>query len=124
VFLVDQRTMDCIFRAAWQKDLNIGDPQVLCKILDDNGFDGNALIKKTEDAKIKQILQDNTSFAVSKGIFGVPAYVVNGDFDRLVWGQDRLDLVKDLCNGWKPPLLTSRFTYEPKTRSSEQSSKL
>jgi len=106
--------MGCIYRATWQKDLNIGESQVLCKILEENGFDGKDLIAKTEDPKIKQKLQDNTAFAVSKGIFGVPAFVVNGDYDRLVWGQDRIDFVKDLCNGWKPPLLTTKFSYQPK----------
>jgi len=120
VFLVENRTIDCIYRAAWQKDLNIGDAEVLRKLLDENGFDGKDILSKTEDPKIKKVLQENTSLAVSKGMFGVPTYVVNGDYDRFVWGQDRLDFVKDLCKGWKPPLLTSSHVeYQAKTQSSK-----
>ncbi|ETO36806.1 hypothetical protein RFI_00257 [Reticulomyxa filosa] len=119
VYLADNRTIDCIFRGAWQYDLNISNAEVLSKLLDENGFDGKALIAKTEDPKIKQALQDNTAFALDKGIFGLPMYAVNGDYDRIVWGQDRIDFVKDICKGWKPPVLTTQFAHDPKTRSSK-----
>ena len=38
--------------------------------------------------KIKEELKKRTSAAYTKGIFGVPSFVVNG---KIFWGQDRLE---------------------------------
>ena len=103
VFIINNQTIDCIYRGAWQWNINIGDPKELCKLLNKYGFDGEGLIKQAKsDKKVKTILKDNTEFAKKKGLFGVPSYVVNGDYDRFIWGQEKLDFVKDLCCGWKP----------------------
>eukprot|EP01084_Bolivina_argentea_P186506 321478_1 len=108
VFIIDNRTIDCIFKACHQCNINIGDKKQLKLILDRNGFDGDKLIKRaSSDKKIKQILKDNTDFAVKKGMFGCPNYVVNKDYDRFCFGQDRMYFVKDMCCGWKPPILLS-----------------
>ena len=105
VFIIDNRTIDCIFKGCWQSNVNIGDKKQLRELLNRNGFDGDGLIKRAStDTEIKQILKDNSSFAVKKGMFGVPCYVVNGDYDRFCWGQDRMYFVKDMCCGWKPPI--------------------
>lgn len=106
VFIADERTIDCIFRAAWQSNVNIGNESELRIVLDDNGFDGCSLIKRAKnDLEVKQVLRRNTDCAVSHGFFGVPTYVVNNDYQRFIWGQNRLDWVKDMCCGWKPTLL-------------------
>ena len=103
VCIADCRTVDCLFRAAWQKNVNVGDEEALCAVLDEHGFDGRALIAKAKgDAAIKKVLRANTELARTKGLFGVPTYVVNGDYERFVWGGHRVDFVKDLCCGWKP----------------------
>eukprot|EP01083_Nonionella_stella_P165860 552892_1 len=104
VFIIDERTIDCMFKACWQANVNIGDAEELKQVLNRNGFDGDALIKRAKSDKyIKQVLKDTTDFAIKKGMFGVPTYVVNEDYDRFCWGQDRMYFVKDLCCGWKPP---------------------
>ena len=106
VFIVDERTMDCMFKACWQSNVNIGDKKELKELLDRNGFDGEGLIKiASSDQNIKDALKRNTDFAIQKGMFGVPTYVVNKDYDRFCWGQDRMCFVKDLCCGWKPPTI-------------------
>eukprot|EP01084_Bolivina_argentea_P089607 161652_1 len=103
VFIINNKTIDCIYRGAWQWNVNIGNENHLCKLLNDYGFNGNELIKKAKSDKIiKRILRNNTEFAKEKGMFGVPSYVINGDYHRFIWGQEKLDFVKDLCCGWKP----------------------
>ena len=105
VFLVDHRTVDCIFKGCWQSDIDISNPKVLRQWLDRNGFDGAKLIERAStDKSIKQELKDNSEFAVKKKMFGVPTYVVNQAYDRFCFGQDRMYFVKDLCRGWKPPV--------------------
>lgn len=109
VFLIDNRTIDCIFKGCWQSNINISDKMELKNLLDRNGFDGDKLISEAStNNNIKQELKDNSSFAISKGMFGVPSYVVNKDYDRFCWGQDRMYFVKDLCCGWKPPTMVGK----------------
>ena len=106
VFIINNKTIDCIFKGCWQSNINIGDKTELLKLLNRNGFNGNKLIKQaSNDKKIKEILRKNTDFAISLGMFGVPSFVVNKDYDRFLWGQDRIYFVKDLCCGWKPPII-------------------
>jgi len=103
VFIVDQRTIECIYRGAWQWNVNIGDEGSLCKLLENHGFDGRALIETAKsDPTVKRQLRDNTQRAKDFGMFGVPSYVVNGDHERFLWGQETLDLVKDALCGWTP----------------------
>ncbi|KAI8905585.1 thioredoxin-like protein [Gorgonomyces haynaldii] len=79
---------ECLFRAVWSEDKNIGDLSVLEDVLNTNGFDGKRMIQ--ESGQAKEQLFKNTQQAVESGICGVPTYQVG---DALVWGQDRLDLV-------------------------------
>ena len=119
VFIVDNSTIDCIFRAAWQQDENISDPKVLCQVLDRNGFNGKELIEATKNVEIKDTLKKNTSLAIDKGMFGVPTYVVNQDYQRFVFGQEKMDFVKEMCHGWVAPTKSSIFE-----RNKANSSKL
>lgn len=103
VFIQENRTIDCIYRGAWLWNVNIGDEKALCDLLVDHGFDGPGLISKAKsDAAVKRQLRDNTQWARDKGMFGVPSHVINGQYQRFIWGQDKLDMVKDLCCGWNP----------------------
>ena len=103
VFIINNKTIDCIYRAAWQWNINIGDENELCKLLNNHGFIGEELIEQAKsDKKVKKILRNNTEFAKEKGMFGVPTYVLNQDYNRFIWGQEKLDMVKDLCCGWHP----------------------
>ena len=117
VFIVDNSTMDCIFKAAWQQDENIADAKVLCNVLDRNGFNGKKLLEATKNPDVKEALHKSTAFALSKGLFGVPAYAVNEDYERFVWGQDKMDLVKEMCHGWVAPLKSSIFEQQKQDKS-------
>ncbi|KAJ3120145.1 hypothetical protein HK101_007046, partial [Irineochytrium annulatum] len=85
--------------AAWELDINIGDPIKLAKALDDAGFDGKALIKAANAPEVKETLRKNVEMALDIGICGVPTYTIR---DHIVFGQDRLNHVADLVMGWSP----------------------
>jgi len=77
-----------IGRAVWADELDVSDPEVLVKLADGCGFEGRALLEAAPDMAAAAL--ESTEQARSRGVFGVPWYVVDGeDF----WGQDRLDFV-------------------------------
>ena len=97
VMLQDPSTTHTLYRATWVEDRNIGDPEVLRAVLDDAGFDGEALVAGTQDPQIKARLIANTTRAVEAGACGVPSFQVG---DALFWGQDRLEHVRQAVRGW------------------------
>jgi 2-hydroxychromene-2-carboxylate isomerase len=44
------------------------------------------------DPAIKQRLRDNTQWACSRGVFGVPTLVIG---EELFWGHDAIDMARD-----------------------------
>jgi 2-hydroxychromene-2-carboxylate isomerase len=77
-------------RAMWAEQRDLEDDATLRQILDANGFSPE-LVARTQEPEIKARLAANTAAAKDAGVFGVPAFVVNGQ--HLYWGQDRLELV-------------------------------
>lgn len=74
-------------RACWAEDRNIADDEVICELLANAGFDpglansGLLAGAGTYEANLEE--------AVSRGVFGVPFCITDGD--QRFWGQDRLD---------------------------------
>ncbi len=97
-----------LYRAAWAEDRSIDDPEVLAAVLDEAGFDGAALLERTQDPKIKARLRANTEAAKDAGACGAPTFLVRrGDeTPQLFWGQDRLEMVGHALDGWRPPEVT------------------
>src|SRR3546814_9484730 len=56
-----------------------------------NGFDGPALLARTQEPAIKAKLAANTEAAVARGVFGIPTYFVGNE---MFFGKDRLDQVR------------------------------
>jgi 2-hydroxychromene-2-carboxylate isomerase len=73
-------------RAVWAEDRNIAEDEVVKDILAESGFDpaiadrGMLMAAETYAANLEE--------AVSRGVFGVPFFIVG---DERFWGQDRLD---------------------------------
>jgi len=90
-----------LYQAAWQQNRNIGDIvtlfQVLCTQISES--EASKLIRECKENKqIKQILFQNTKRAYENGACGVPSFQV--DDGEIIFGQDRLNVVEDLLNGW------------------------
>jgi 2-hydroxychromene-2-carboxylate isomerase len=80
---------DKTFRAAWAEDKNIGDEAVLRELL---GGEADEVLARTQSPEVKQALVASTERAAAAGVFGAPAWVVDGK--ELYWGQDRTMLVE------------------------------
>lgn len=75
-----------ITRAMWAENRDIGDPEVIAAALTEAGFD-----PRVADRGLlmgAETYAANLELAVSRGVFGVPFFVVG---EQLFWGQDRLD---------------------------------
>ena len=84
--------VDVMYRAMWEKPVNLGDPDVVAATLKANGFDADAFAALVADPAVKQRLIDTTDEAVRRGVFGAPTMFVG---DAMFFGQDRLEFVKD-----------------------------
>jgi 2-hydroxychromene-2-carboxylate isomerase len=96
---VHARLASHLFRAYWAHDANIGDATVLHALIDAQGLDADGLLAGTESPAVKQKLVAATDEALRRGACGAPTFFVG---DRLVWGQDRLDFVARMLDGWAP----------------------
>jgi 2-hydroxychromene-2-carboxylate isomerase len=84
--------VDVMYRAMWEKPVNLGDPAVVAATLKAAGFDPEAFAALAADPAVKQKLIDNTDEAVRRGVFGAPTMFVG---DAMFFGQDRLEFVRD-----------------------------
>ncbi|NCG17882.1 MAG: hypothetical protein GWP91_02575 [Rhodobacterales bacterium] len=101
VAIAEPKCTDAIYKAGWANDRDLSSPDVLRCVLDEAGFDGQALLEQTQDPAIKQQLFANTQRAQAAGACGAPTCVV--DDTHVFWGQDRLGQVESALRGWQPP---------------------
>lgn len=78
-------------RAMWEDGLKMDDPAVAAAFFDANGFDGAALLARTQDPAVKDALAVATQEAVARGVFGIPTFFVG---DEMFFGKDRLAQVE------------------------------
>lgn len=84
--------VDAVCRAIWAQERNMNDPAVVTRVLQEAGFDPEALLALASDPTVKEHLKSQTQEAVARGVFGAPTFFVG---DAMYWGQDRLDFVKE-----------------------------
>lgn len=84
--------IDAVNRAMWEDGLKMDDPEVIATYLSANGFDGPALLARTQEPEIKARLVANTEAAVARGVFGIPTFFVG---DAMFFGKDRLGQVEE-----------------------------
>lgn len=85
-----------LYRAYWVEGRDIADRAVLGAIAAEHGLDVGVI----ERPAARQGLFEITAEAAGRGVFGVPAFFVDG---RLFWGQDRLDFVERALGGTPEP---------------------
>ncbi|MBB5707100.1 2-hydroxychromene-2-carboxylate isomerase [Sphingopyxis panaciterrulae] len=83
--------IDAVNRAMWEEGLEMDDVEVAAAFLSANGFDGPALLARTQEPEIKAKLAANTEAAVARGAFGIPTLFVGSE---MFFGKDRLDQVE------------------------------
>ena len=81
-----------VFKAMWIDRANMGDPAVVAQVLAPLFPDPDRFVALVSDPEVKNALMANTEAAVARGVFGAPSFFVG---DRLYFGQDRLDFVRE-----------------------------
>jgi 2-hydroxychromene-2-carboxylate isomerase len=85
------RYIEAILTEMWEEGANLGDADVVVAALTKHGFDGTAMIVRTQDQAVKDRLVANTEAAVARGAFGIPTFFVG---DEMFFGKERLGQVK------------------------------
>ncbi|TAK19478.1 MAG: 2-hydroxychromene-2-carboxylate isomerase [Myxococcaceae bacterium] len=103
----DPAVIHGFFRAYWVDNREISDPATMRDVLAAAGHDADAVLATLSGDALRDALRRETDQAVALGIFGAPAYVIDGA--ALYWGQDRAHFVEGLT----PERYLSPSTKEP-----------
>ncbi len=76
------------FAASFVSDLDLSDPAVIERVLDDLGQPGKETLAVAQQQTSKDLLRAQTETAAAHGIFGAPTFRVE---EELFWGNDRLE---------------------------------
>ena len=83
--------------------LPLGDEATVTKLADQSGLPGAKLVSRALSDEIGAIYDKNRDDAIAAGVFGSPAWVLDGE---VFWGQDRIELLADA-------LKSGRKAYTP-----------
>ncbi len=86
------RYLFAVQHAMWVEPKNLGEPTVLAATLTAAGFDADDVVAMVSDPEVKARLIATTDEAVARGVFGAPTFFVG---ERMFFGQDRLDFVRE-----------------------------
>lgn len=86
------RFAEAAFDAYFRSQMNLDDAEVLARVADGAGFDGAALLRRSEEDEIKSRLRANTQAVIDRGGFGSPSIFVNKT--DLYFGNDQLPIVR------------------------------
>ena len=88
--------VQAMFHAIWVDSKNMNDPATVGAVWQAAGFDAAAMLALCGEQAVKDQLKADTQAAVERGIFGAPTFFVG---DKMFWGQDRLDFVREALTG-------------------------
>ena len=91
---IDPQVVAAFFRAYWVTNADISSRAVIAEVVKSCGHDPEKVLAAIDTAAIKDDLRARTDEAIALGIFGVPAWVVDGT--HLYWGQDRIAFAEGL----------------------------
>jgi 2-hydroxychromene-2-carboxylate isomerase len=84
------RITGAILKACWAEERNIANESTLAQLLKENQLDSQR-IEQAHSQAVQERYDLYTQQAIEAGVFGAPAYVIDGE---IFWGQDRLDFVE------------------------------
>jgi 2-hydroxychromene-2-carboxylate isomerase len=93
----DPAVIHGFYRAYWVDNREISDPATMRDVLTAAGHDADAILPTLGGDALRDALRTETDQAVALGIFGAPAYVIDGA--TLYWGQDRAHFIEGLTPG-------------------------
>ena len=90
--------VECAMSGMWEKDLNIQEKDVLKQALENDGIDHKKIFEIIETQECKDQLIANTSWAVEKGAFGIPTFLID---DQIFFGKDHMYQLEEYINSKK-----------------------
>ncbi len=87
--------LDAGFHHMWVEPKKMDDPTVFSEAMTSSGFDGAALLERTQAPEVKQKLIENTNAAVERGVFGIPTFFIG---EEMFFGKDRLIQIEETLN--------------------------
>lgn len=90
------KVIEALWRAGWQKRIDMGDPEELQMALKEAGLPADELFEKSFSKEARAELKNNIQQAIEHGAFGVPSFVHNNE---LFWGNDSLNELNDFLSG-------------------------
>ena len=88
---VDPRVVHGFYRAYWVEGRGPSEEATMREVLGAAGHDVDRVLEAITRPEAKEDLRRRTDEAIALGIFGAPAFVVDG---RMYWGQDRMHFVE------------------------------
>ncbi|MCJ2068911.1 2-hydroxychromene-2-carboxylate isomerase [Methylobacterium sp. J-030] len=88
-------------KAVWADERDVGDPDTVRRLAEENGLDGGRLLHRVEEEDLREREAGLTREAIGRQVFGAPFYFYR---DEPFWGQDRLDLLEAAINGSAAPI--------------------
>jgi 2-hydroxychromene-2-carboxylate isomerase len=80
-----------VYPAFWTQGENMGESEVVARVVEKAGLDARALLEGAADAAVKAELRATTEEAIERGAFGAPTFFVEG---QMFFGNDRLEFVE------------------------------
>jgi 2-hydroxychromene-2-carboxylate isomerase len=87
---VDRKSVQTAFEFVFRDGRDVSDRVVLADLAQALGLPD--LDAALNDPAVKQTLRKNTEWAIERGVFGVPTFVIGPE---LFWGHDAFDMVVD-----------------------------
>lgn len=90
------KVIETLWKAGWQKRIDMGEPDELLAALKEAGLPADELYEKSFSKEAKVELKENIKEAISFGAFGVPSLVYEGE---LFWGNDSFEDLSNFIQG-------------------------
>ncbi len=108
------KVIDGLYREAWEHGHDLGNPEVVEKVLNQLGLPGAQWIERVGDKDLRKALKSATKEAIEAGVFGLPSFLVdNGEERELFWGNDSISFLKLYLED-RDPLKTSPYKEQYK----------
>lgn len=86
------RYVEVVFKAMWEDEKKMDDPEVIRATLDAAGLDGQATLARIGAQEVKDTLLKNTESSVARGTFGAPTFFVG---EEIFFGKDSLGAIEE-----------------------------
>ncbi|GBD49160.1 2-hydroxychromene-2-carboxylate isomerase [Methylopila sp. Yamaguchi] len=87
-------------RGVWEEERDLASRDTIADVLAEQGFDADAVMAEAARPETAAAYALNRAKATDAGVFGSPAYVLDGE---VFWGQDRLEMLDQALASGRAP---------------------